>query len=100
MDPDTEEMLFDKCGDKPGKYKDEMLAIMRDCMSRLETEEDRKEARELYKTWKDTETEAEQETHYNCTPGKTQEQGEPPQVTEKESAQKEEDGRASGQGCL
>ena len=44
VDPDTEEMLVEVGEDKPGKYKDEMLTIMRDCMTRLETEEDANEA--------------------------------------------------------
>ena len=48
VDPDTEEMLFEAGEDKTVKYKDEMLTIMRDCMIRLEAEEDVNEAVESY----------------------------------------------------
>ena len=98
VDPDTEEMLFEVGDDKPVKYKDEMLTIMRGCMTRLEAGEDANEAAETYEKFKDIELDAEQETFYNCSPGKTQEHGIPLHKTEEESAQKEEESPSSGQG--
>ena len=98
VDPDTEEMLFEVGEDKPAMYKDEMLSIMRDCMTRLKSEEDVNEAVEAYEKYKDIELDAEQDTFYNCSPGKTQEHGIPLHKTEEESAQKEEESPSSGQG--
>ena len=56
------------------------------------------EAEKLYQKYKHTEHDAEQETFYNCSPGKTQEHGEPLHKTENESANKEEGSPSSGQG--
>ena len=53
---------------------------------------------EKYENFKDIELDAEQETFYNCSPGKTQEHGIPLHKTEEESAQKEEESPSSGQG--
>ena len=68
---DTQEMLFDWCGDRPEAYKKEMLKIMANCIPPLTSEEDKKEAKMSYKKIENIEHESDNETYYNCLPGKT-----------------------------
>ena len=76
-------MLFEECGDDPQDYKDEMLASMKDCISWIKTEENKKEAELYYEKIKHIEHELDHKTFYDCSLGKTQEQGKPLQKTDK-----------------
>ena len=97
-------MLCGECGRIPENYKDEMLANMKDCISWLKTRKDNKKAIMYYEKIKQIEHEFEQETFYNCSPGKTKENCVPLQETDKGSAhspkegEEEEESPSSGQG--
>ena len=101
---ETQELLFEEGGDDPQDFKDEMLAIMKVCISWMKPEDDKREAEHYYDKIKHIEHELDHKTFYECSPGKTQEKGVPLQETDKESAispkegEKEEESPSSGQG--